>query len=287
MSLMPNMFVVGATRCGTTSLYRYFMHHPDIYLPKRKELNYFNVTSRYGDASYYDSMMRDYRGQTIVGDISPMYMMKGIIYRSPNSGLHYDSQDSALRRLCKTVPNAKIIVTLRHPVDRYISQYRKTYYQNKPSIENNINDQIQRDIDRNDENLHNIIRANRYSIHVGEVVSLFDPENTRLIILEEWSKDPAATCRELFTFLGVDEDVDLGTLHVHNRNEDYNVSRVGRVLRTLGYRRNSSSKSDTLNDDLLVHPDIHRQLREILEPECSFVESLLERPIRAWHRTDG
>ena len=287
MSLMPNMFVVGATRCGTTSLYKYFMRHPEIYLSKRKELNYFNVNSRYGDASYYDSMMRDYRGQPVIGDISPMYMLNGIIYSSPKSGMYFDRSDGALQRLHKSVPDAKIIVTLRHPVDRYVSQYRKNYYQKKGSIEQNINDQIRKDLKNVDSQIRNIISSNRYSVHVGKVFSLFDPENVKVIILEEWSKQPAETCRELFGFLGVDAAVDIGPFDVHNRNEDYKASKFERALRKLGRRRDVPAKSNHLDDNLVVHPEVQCQLREILEPECRYVETLLGRQIDAWHRIDG
>lgn len=38
---LPNFLVVGAEKCGTTSLYQYLKQHPDVYLPAKKELHYF------------------------------------------------------------------------------------------------------------------------------------------------------------------------------------------------------------------------------------------------------
>jgi hypothetical protein len=39
---LPNFLIIGAEKCGTTSLYYYLKQHPDVYLPKRKELHYFS-----------------------------------------------------------------------------------------------------------------------------------------------------------------------------------------------------------------------------------------------------
>jgi lipid A disaccharide synthetase len=40
-TVRPGFFVVGAPKCGTTSLYAYLKQHPQIYLPRIKELNFF------------------------------------------------------------------------------------------------------------------------------------------------------------------------------------------------------------------------------------------------------
>ena len=39
----PNFFIVGGPRCGSTALYSYLRQHPDIFIPKEKELNYFGI----------------------------------------------------------------------------------------------------------------------------------------------------------------------------------------------------------------------------------------------------
>ena len=121
-----DFFVVGAARSGTTSLYQYLSQHPQVYLPPVKELNYFSqVTSdQYQDyeeplpnktyhtkiiqsAESYDRLFEGASEGLLKGDVSPSYLW------------HHQTA----KRIAEHNPNAKILVTLRHPVKRAFSHY--------------------------------------------------------------------------------------------------------------------------------------------------------------------
>jgi hypothetical protein len=276
------MFIVGATRSGTTSLYNYLSRHHDIYLSATKELNFFNVDTRYSDPTYYERMMPDYAGQRVIGDISPMYMLKGILYRQPGSDIYFDPAESAIRRLHETISEPKIILSLRHPIDRYISHYTKTFHQRKPVIERNINLQIRKDIETKDKALRNIAYANRYSIHLEDIIDLFGKDEILVTILEEWSDAPQAMLKDVFKFLDVDPDFDIGLAEVHNTSQGFKGSRIERRLRDLATKVGVNLPSKSRNKNLIVEPKSRALLYETLRDECSYVEGLLDRPIEPW-----
>lgn len=99
----PSFFVVGAPKAGTTALCKYLARHPEIFIPQRKELNYFNKgsirTSLVKTLEEYLCFFAEGAGK-ICGEGSTVYL------RSPN----------AAREIYNFNPNAKIIIMLREPV---------------------------------------------------------------------------------------------------------------------------------------------------------------------------
>jgi len=124
----PNLFVIGAPKCGTTSIYNYLKLHPDVFLPNIKELHYFSypeVLNTYydvkieSDLDKYLLWYREANHKKIVGDISPSYLYN----------------DQSAERIKSFNPEAKVIAILREPIERAISHYLMDFkigYVNKP-----------------------------------------------------------------------------------------------------------------------------------------------------------
>lgn len=88
--LLPNFIVIGAPRCGTTSLFEYIRQHPDIYLPSQKELHYFSYVhlrkNCYGPGDdlvlarlpatffEYQAHYAAVTTESAIGEISPSYL---------------------------------------------------------------------------------------------------------------------------------------------------------------------------------------------------------------------
>jgi len=104
--MLPNFVVVGAPKAGTTSLYNYLKGHPDIFLPHRKELLFFDSSFHKG-LPWYEKYFKHYRGEKAVGDISPTYMGNPFVPK----------------RMRRTIPEARMIFILRDPVERAWSHY--------------------------------------------------------------------------------------------------------------------------------------------------------------------
>lgn len=106
MDQRVSFFIVGAGKSGTTWLYRALKHHPEISLSYIKEMNFFSKYFEKGD-DYYHHLFPRLKPGCIRGDISPKYMI----------------HESAPERIWAYNPGAKIVFTLRHPVDRAFSEY--------------------------------------------------------------------------------------------------------------------------------------------------------------------
>jgi hypothetical protein len=112
---LPNFFVVGAARSGTTSLYRYLSQHPEVYMSPNKEPHWFSrVQPAPGQDSRpvtseeeYLELFKAWNGEPAVGEASPSYLW----------------DEKAPYRIKEAVPDAKIIAILRDPVERAYSHY--------------------------------------------------------------------------------------------------------------------------------------------------------------------
>ena len=100
----PDFLILGAQRCGTSSLHHWLSQHPDIWLPDEKELHFFDLNWHAGP-SWYRGMFTD--DGRVVGEATPIYLF----YPNVDDWVH------------EVAPDCKFIVLLRDPVDRAYSHY--------------------------------------------------------------------------------------------------------------------------------------------------------------------
>ncbi|MCR4288476.1 MAG: sulfotransferase, partial [Deltaproteobacteria bacterium] len=106
----PNFFIVGAAKCGTTSLADNLKQHPQIFISPRKEPFYFVKDARIGykDFNEYMALFKNAGDAIAIGEASTGYLF----------------EESAPYEIKKHFPDAKIIVILRNPVDMAYSHWR-------------------------------------------------------------------------------------------------------------------------------------------------------------------
>ena len=106
---LPNLIIIGAQKCGTTSLHYYLNLHPQILMSREKELNFF-ITER-----NWSKGVDWYRSQfvekaEIYGESSPNYT-------------DYIRFGGVPERMYSVVPDARLIYILRDPIERIVSHY--------------------------------------------------------------------------------------------------------------------------------------------------------------------
>ncbi len=111
MNKLPNAIIVGIMRCGTTSLFRYLSAHPAVFTAAKKELNVFYDHYTSSEViKEYGTYFKGYKGyEKIILEASPNYMRKS---------------DTIPKRIVELIPDAKLILMLRNPVDRIQSAYK-------------------------------------------------------------------------------------------------------------------------------------------------------------------
>lgn len=118
---MPSFVCVGAPKCATTWLFRCLSEHPEVFVPDFKEINFFTVC-RWGDdyeskgIDYYAELFTDAGPEQIVGDFSPNLLQDPF----------------APERLRALLPEARLVVMIRNPIERSRSHYHyvrdRTHY---------------------------------------------------------------------------------------------------------------------------------------------------------------
>lgn len=107
---LPDFVIIGAQKCGTSFLYQLLVQHPHVKPAFGKEVHYFDLNFRKGAnwyRSYFPLRMRNSR-KYITGEASPYYLF----------------HPHAARRASTVIPDARLIVLLRNPVDRAYSHYQ-------------------------------------------------------------------------------------------------------------------------------------------------------------------
>lgn len=142
MSRLPNFFLVGAPKAGTTSLYRYLDQHPDIFMSAIKEPHFFADEIREqhcepelrrrmaaengGLRDFLSSPMHEKRFGGIVPDWEDYVRLFANAKQESALGeasVCYLWSRTAPIRIAEKIPHAKILVMLRDPADRAFSQY--------------------------------------------------------------------------------------------------------------------------------------------------------------------
>jgi len=209
----PQFIIVGAQKAGTTSLYHYLARHPDVIPPAHKEIHYFDLNSekridwyRMHFARYFkeNASQNENRKATsiITGEASPYYLFH------PN----------VPRRLASLLPNAKILILLRNPVDRAYSHYQmaKRYGVESLSFEkaieaepdrlSGVEEQMARDPLHYDfhHHQHSYLARGEYIRQIRRWQRFFDPSQMMIIRTEDMRARTPDVLRNVFTFLELD-----------------------------------------------------------------------------------
>jgi len=106
--LICNLMIVGAAKSGTTSLHHLLSRHPDINMSVPKETQYFVSADKYRKGPRFHNSFFQAGSYLYHGEASP----------------HYFSSEVAIKKIKDDIGNLKIIIILRHPIDRAWSHYR-------------------------------------------------------------------------------------------------------------------------------------------------------------------
>src|SRR5262245_47614243 len=105
-----DFIVPGVQKSGTTALHYFLNKHPQIALPDRQEMHFFDDEQIFSQQVDYELLHRHFRligGSTLAGEVTPSYL-----YWKP-----------AMDRIWKYNPQIKLIILLRNPVDRAFAHW--------------------------------------------------------------------------------------------------------------------------------------------------------------------
>ena len=279
--MLPNFFLVGTTKGGTSSLDAWLRGHPDVATPERKEMHFFckcpNPDLRVADTR--EEYLAAFPSGKAVGESSPCY-------------LYYPDIPDELAAF----PHARLIVSLRDPVERFWSHYlMNEIYRPRNLAPARL---LAENLDSGRTNaIEDLYGMGLYGEQVERYLRRFDRERILVLFLEETSVDPNAAMDRIQSFLGL-ERIPLDTSarqkqHVEPKGAAGRVIHRNPTMRALGNRFLSSSARRVLKTRVLGDPstkpaipsEVAGQLRELYSPDARLLEELIERALPwGWHR---
>lgn len=263
---------VGPQKTGSTWLYEVLKDHPAICLPTLvKEIQFFDLFYQKG-LGEYQSYFEHCKIHQICGEITPGY---------------FDVQDVPTR-IQKHFPEAKILISLRHPVKRAESLFR--HHLRKGRVSSNFSEAIMQ--------MPRIIESGRYKLHISRWYQCFDAKQVKVVLMEDIARQPEIVLREILDFLGVDTSYkppNLGKQFNKTGMPKYPLlakyaSQV--VLRLKTYKLHhlvNAGKRLGLNKvydggEVLptLHDDEKRKLLIFYEQDIAYVETLCGRNLAEW-----
>jgi len=256
---------VGGQKCGTTLLHRVLSSNAHVRLPQhRKELDYYSFNYWRGphwrDQFYAPISANANRGHLLKGDICPSYM------EHPLSAY----------RLYQENPAAKLVVIVRNPYERLLSNYRhdRRIGAFSGSFEKYISV------------IPRATMASSYSRCLQPFSDLFGMKNIHVIVFEEMVADMGGTMNALCRFLDIENSYTPSKEPLRAENEGFiprqrflyvQARRIGQVMRVLGMDRSVEAVKRTVSiKDLFGRgEDCVEPVREALK--CAgYLRSLVE-----------
>jgi len=284
MEKWPNFFIVGAPRCGTTSLYEYLRRTKKVYMSPVKEPNYFSIETipdnfqfkPIRDKKKYLGLFAKVKNEKAVGESTVTYLQ--------------DPKAPVL--IHKAVPNAKIIIMLREPVLRTFSHY--LYYNSFGFEKRSFYEAIQDNLAGKDKKTgKDYVRSSMYSEQVKLYLDIFGKKNTKIIIFNDFSANTKKIVKEVLVFLGINEEPPAIVDTVYNQ---YSVARgtlsrfiLNNRLLTNIFRKiippsfRIYARENIITNTNITKPELKTEeknfLKKIFEQDGYKVEKILEKPL--------
>jgi hypothetical protein len=180
--VLPNLLIIGAAKCGTTSLHQYLDAHPEIAMSREKELNFF-VEGKNWDrgTDWYESQFRPAK---VRGEASPAYSAFPFYRGVPE-------------RMSRVVPDARILYLVRDPIERIVSHYRHRAL-TRPEM-GSLGEALE-----DPELCAWFVGVSRYSFQLERYLEHFPTEHVRVVDAAELENRRDETLSGIFSFLDVD-----------------------------------------------------------------------------------
>lgn len=290
----PNFFIVGAPKCGTSSMFQYLKDHPEVFMPWLKEPHFFGSDLRAAkyirDEAKYLALFQEATGYKRVGEGSTWYL--------------YSKR--AAREIHAFDPSARIIVMLRNPVELVYSMHGHNLYMGSEDIAD-FGAALRAQPER--KKGHRIPKpealrdglfyydVGKFTDQVQRYLDVFGRENVHIVLFDDLKRDTPGVYRDTLRFLEVDETF-VPNFEVRNpgkRLESQTLQRFirspllqrwGRTLlprqlaygvadglRSLGTRVEARPRMD---------PHVRARLREGFTPDVMRLSELLGRDLSGW-----
>lgn len=290
--ILPNFLVVGAARSATTSLHHALRAHPQVYVPERKEPNFFAVAGLPENADPdgvatsvtrledYARLFEGVTDEVAIGEVSPAYLVN----------------PRACELIHKHIPEAKLIAVLRNPVERAYSDYLMRV---REGLEPHRDfGQALAEAEERYRSGHPggfYVRTGFYGRQLKPYFKTFGADRIQIHLFEELVGSPNEALASIFRFLGVDPDFRPGPLlrtNVSGVPRDaaatalfwlrMRLGRVASAVLPVETKRRIKALMEKRLDRPSLLPEHRRQLVDVYRDDIRELEKLVGRSLEHW-----
>lgn len=277
---LPNFLIIGTRKAGTTSLYHYLHQHPEIYMTPEKGTRFFlydNEQTR-EEKKLPAKTLAEY---TKLFDGAEKKKAKAIGEASPT----YMYSEQACQRIKETIPDVKLIASLRNPVDMTYSYYQMQMRQVKP--------RNQIPLDSN--NVSRWAGSGLYFNSLKHYFDCFSRDQIKIVIFEEWINEPLPVLQDIFRFFSVDDTF------IPDMDMQYNVGGVAKnkyVAFLLRHKNSLNILKPIVPDKIKIafntvinrnmqklpplDPSIRKQLNMVFKQDILALQNEINKDLSAW-----
>ena len=295
---MPNLFVIGAAKAGTTALYSCLTQHPQVFHSRVKEPEFFSKED------YYARGLDWYQGWHFVG--AEDYPVRA--EATPHYLYWSEKVAPRIKEACRERP-VKFIVSFRDPVSRAYSMYWNMV---REGIEDLAFDEAlrveERRLQQNRNELYQLgsmaygySAGSRYASLLQPYLELFSPDDFFFLLQDDLKSRANETCREIFEFLGIESSIEINPsnsnpaamprsrlLHKALRRrplfkefiKPFIPIRVRRLRRSLKSKIMKANLKET--PYVPLQPQLARELRLSYRTEIDELERITGRELSSW-----
>jgi hypothetical protein len=208
--LFPNLIIIGAMKCGTSSLHEYLNLHPQINMSSPKELDFFIAEKNWEKGiDWYQSNFNC--SSPIVGESSPNYTKFSVFQGVP-------------KRMHRLIPKAKLIYLVRDPIKRIVSHFVHQY---TARSELRKFSEVFSSLEDN-----HYVNCSCYAAQLEQFLEYYCRDQILVISLEHLSKKRINTLKQIFEFLEVDNSFEHSNFSkvFHQSKQKRRLTRLGHAL---------------------------------------------------------
>ncbi len=275
----PTFLFVGPDKTGSSWMFNILSKHPECYVPPAKDIYFFDRYFTKGTDWYYKHFFNADANAVAIGELSHDYLFS----------------DLAADRIQAELPNVQILICLRNPIERSLSQFQ--YLRRGGEVGSDFFEAIQLQ--------PKIVSNSRYLEHLERYFSRFSRDQIEILFFDDLQLDPAAFGRDLLERIGIDPTLDLP---FDERVRESSMARnalLSRSLKKLANAARALGLSDTVGrlKSSSVSSIAYRSIREeertqlsnaeidrlwsIFEPDIPALSDLVERDLSHWKRPLG
>jgi hypothetical protein len=287
---VPNFFLIGAMKSGTTALSIALAQHPQVFVPSIKEPNFFaiegervggrdpsegvSLRSSMNNRADYDALFREVGGELAIGEASHLYL----------------SSERAAQRIHQNFPDAKLIAILRNPAERAYSHYLfdvQKGHRDPHAIAQELREDKAKD--------SHYLQKGFYFAQLCRYYELFCREQIRVYLYDDFVSDPQGVMEDLYVFLGVESGFVPDTSDRPNASGVPRFRALNKMLTKSNPIKNAIEPilpsrarkfAVWLKNKNLSKPQLPEELRErlvgIYKEDVRGLQELLQRDLSSW-----